>query len=295
MNYQWPSPGKLNLFLYVTGRRADGYHYLQTLFQLIEYGDTIKILVTNNGRIRLFTIMNDLVCCDNLIIRAAKLLQHYCWPNKKPVFGADIFLDKVLPIGSGLGGASSNAATVLMVLNQQWRCYLNKHVLMHLGLMLGADVPVFLYGRSAFAEGIGNILTPVFVPKKWYLILIPPIQISTSWGFQMYELENHCYSPSRSMRELLSVSFHNDFEEIIKKISPEIKMFFACLSQFALARLTGTGSCIFSEFKTEHLAYQVQSYLPSWINSIITRGINLSPLHQKLLKYTTYSSIIFYA
>ncbi|URJ28938.1 4-(cytidine 5'-diphospho)-2-C-methyl-D-erythritol kinase [Blochmannia endosymbiont of Camponotus sp. C-046] len=286
MNYQWSSPGKLNLFLYVTGRRIDGYHYLQTLFQFIEYGDTIKIIVTNDGRIRLFGIMDNVIFRDNLIIRAAKLLQNYCWPDKKPVFGADIFIDKVLPVGSGLGGASSNAATVLLVLNQQWHCYLNKNDLMHLGLILGADVPVFLCGYSAFAEGIGNILTPIFVPRKWYLIIVPSVRISTSWGFQMYELEHHRYSPYRSMRELLSISFHNDFEEIIKKIFPEIKTCFKYLSQFASAQLTGTGSCIFSEFRTEYLAYQVQSYLPSWINSIVTRGINLSPLHKELLKHT---------
>ncbi|WP_159715486.1 4-(cytidine 5'-diphospho)-2-C-methyl-D-erythritol kinase [Blochmannia endosymbiont of Camponotus nipponensis] len=283
--YQWPSPGKINLFLYIIGRRLDGYHYLQTLFQFIDYGDTIKISVTNSGKIRLFTAMKSLIYCNNLIIQAAKLLQHYCWPNKKPVFGADIFIDKVLPIGSGLGGASSNAATTLLILNQKWRCYLNKNVLMDLGLMLGADVPVFIYGHSTFAEGIGDILTPVSLPEKWYLIIVPPISISTSWVFQMYKLRNYCYSPYRSMRELLSMSFRNDFEKIIKEIFPEINIYFTCLSQFTLARLTGTGSCIFSEFNTEYLAYQVQSYLPLWIKSIVTRGINLSPLHQKLLNY----------
>ncbi|WHL24779.1 MAG: 4-(cytidine 5'-diphospho)-2-C-methyl-D-erythritol kinase [Candidatus Blochmannia vicinus] len=287
MNYKWPSPGKLNLFLYITGYRVNDYHYLQTLFQFIDYGDSIEVLVTDSGRVRLFTEMDDLVHCDNLIVRAAKLLQDYCWPDKKSLFGADIFLNKVLPIGSGLGGASSNAATVLMILNQQWRCYLNKNILMRLGLMLGSDVPFFIYGYSAFAEGIGDVLTPVFIPEKWYLLVIPPINISTSWVFQMYKLKNRFYSPYRSMQELLSVSFSNDFEEIVKEVFPEIKIYFKHLSQYASARITGTGSCIFSEFNTEYLAYQVQSYLPSWIKSIVTRGINLSPLHQKLLNSNT--------
>ncbi|WP_331828224.1 4-(cytidine 5'-diphospho)-2-C-methyl-D-erythritol kinase [Candidatus Blochmannia sp. SNP] len=288
MNYQWPSPGKLNLFLYITGYCASDYHCLQTLFQFIDYGDSIEVLVTDSGRIRLFTEMNGLIMHrDNLIVRAAKLLQHYCWPDKKSSLGADIFLNKVLPIGSGLGGASSNAATVLMILNQKWRCYLNKNILMRLGLMLGSDVPVFIYGYSSFAEGIGDVLTPVFIPEKWYLLVIPPISISTAAIFQMYKLKSRFYSPYRSMRELLSLSFSNDFEEIVKEIFPEIKIYFKHLSQYAFTRITGTGSCIFSEFNTENLAYQVQSYLPSWMKSIVTRGINLSPLHQKLLKYNT--------
>ncbi|URJ28407.1 4-(cytidine 5'-diphospho)-2-C-methyl-D-erythritol kinase [Candidatus Blochmannia vicinus (nom. nud.)] len=287
MNYQWPSPGKLNLFLHITGYRANDYHYLQTLFQFIDYGDSIEVLVTDTGKVRLFTQMDGLMYRNNLVVRAAKLLQYYCWPNKKSALGADIFLNKVLPIGSGLGGASSNAATVLMILNQQWRCYLNKNILMRLGLMLGSDVPVFIYGYSAFAEGVGNVLTPVFIPEKWYLLVIPPISINTSWVFQVYKLKNRFYSPYRSMRDLLSASFSNDLEEIVKEIAPEIKVYFNYLSQYASTRLTGTGSCIFSEFNTEYLAYQVQSYLPSWIKSIVTRGINLSPLHQKLLKYNT--------
>lgn len=282
MIYRWPSPGKLNLFLYIIGRRADDYHVIQTLFQFIDYGDSIEIFITNTGKIRLFTTKEIIQCDDNLIVRAAKLLQHYCWATKKK-FGADIFLYKKLPIGSGLGGASSNAATVLMVLNYQWRCYLNKNILMRLGLMLGADVPIFIYGFSSFAEGIGATLTPIFIPEKWYLIIVPPINMNTAFVFRMYKL--YCrYSLNRPIKELLTISFHNDFEVIVKRIFPEINVYFAYLSQYMPARLTGTGSCIFSEFKNEHLAYQVQSYLPSWMNSIVTKGMNISLLHHKLLK-----------
>lgn len=284
MTYQWPSPGKLNLFLYVTGNRhTDNYHFLQTLFQFIDYGDTIEILTTNTGKIRLFNKEEKIKKCDNnLIVRAAKLLQNYCWPNKK-VLGADIFIHKTLPMGSGLGGVSSNAATVLMVLNYQWRCYLNRKILMRLGLMLGADVPIFIYGMSSFAEGIGATFTPVFVPERWYLIIIPSININTSFIFKIYKLYCH-YSLNRSIQELLTISFNNDFELLVRKIFPEINIYFDCLSQYALARLTGTGSCIFSEFRNEYFAYQVKSYLPSWINSVIVKGINISPLHHKLSK-----------
>ncbi|URJ24857.1 4-(cytidine 5'-diphospho)-2-C-methyl-D-erythritol kinase [Candidatus Blochmannia ocreatus (nom. nud.)] len=282
----WPAPGKLNLFLYVTGRRDDNYHFLQTFFHFINYGDTIEIAVTNNGKIRLFTKTSSLLHSNNLVMKAARLLQKYCWSNiKNSLFlGADIILNKVLPIGAGLGGGSSDAATVLVVLNRKWRCCLSQKILMKLGEMLGADVPVFILGYSSIAEGIGNILTPVFfMPEKWYLILIPPVMVSTSWVFQMYKLRKYCYSPHRSVRELLSCSFYNDFENIVRSYFPVINIYFKYLSQYTTARLTGTGSCIFSEFDTKQLANLVQSYLPTWMSSIVTRGANISPLYQKLL------------
>lgn len=279
MIYRWPSPGKLNLFLYVIGRRIDNYHILQTLFQFIDYGDYIEIFVTNTGKIRFFTTMNKTEFNDNLIIKAAKLLQNYCWPEKK-IFGADIFLHKILPIGSGLGGGSSNAATVLMVLNYQWKCYLNKKILMYLGSLLGADVPIFIHGTSSFATGIGTVLIPVSIPEKWYLIVIPPININTAFMFKMYTFYGR-YSSSCSLKTLLIQSFSNDFELIVRKIFPQINIYFLYLSQYISVRLTGTGSCIFSEFKNEQLAYRVQSYLPIWINSIVVKGVNISPLHRK--------------
>lgn len=286
MTYQWPSPGKLNLFLYVTGyRQADNYHFLQTLFQFIEYGDSIEIFVTNTGQIRLFINTQDMMhhINDNLILRAAKLLQNYCWPNQK-IFGADIFLHKILPIGSGLGGASSNAATVLVALNYQWRCFLNKKTLMHLGLMLGADVPIFIHGISSFAEGIGATFTSLILPEKWYLIVMPTININTAFVFNVYDL--YCrYSLYRSMQVLLMTPFHNDCEYIVRKIFPDMNTYFMCLSQFTLAKLTGTGSCIFSAFNHECLAYHVQSLLPSWMKSIVTKGVNISPLYKKLLNH----------
>lgn len=281
MIHQWPSPGKLNLFLYITGRRTDGYHFLQTLFQFIDYGDNIEIFTTNTGKIRLFINAKIIKCKNNLIVQAAKLLKNYCWPNKK-MYGADILIHKILPVGSGLGSISSNAATVLMVLNYQWKCYLNIKTLMDLGLILGADVPIFIYGISSFSEGIGATLTPIFIPEKWYLIIIPPINISTAFIFKLYRLNCH-FSLNHPMKKLLKMSFYNDFEPVVKKIFPEINIYFAFLSQYAVPRLTGTGSCIFSEFKKEHLAYKIQSYLPSWINSVVVKGTNISLLHRKLL------------
>lgn len=283
MTTQWPSPGKLNLFLYITGRRLNGYHYLQTLFQLIDYGDTIEFLITGNGKIRLFNTMNNIILHDNLIIRAATLLHNYCFGSQKKILGVDIILNKVLPIGSGLGGGSSNAATTLVILNQKWKCYLTKKVLMNLGLMLGADVPLFIYGFSAFGESFGQKLTSISIPKRWYLIIMPPISIKTVYIFNKYKLFGY-YSLYRPTRILLTTVFKNDFDPIVRQLFPEIKIYFKYLSQYALARLTGTGSCIFAEFYSEQLALKIQGFLPSWIKSIVVKGVQTSPLYKILSK-----------
>ncbi|ADV33743.1 4-diphosphocytidyl-2-C-methyl-D-erythritol kinase [Candidatus Blochmanniella vafra str. BVAF] len=283
--HQWVvSPGKLNLFLYVTGRRSDGYHYLQTLFRLLDYGDNMKFFVTKNGCIRLFNTNNNIISNNNLVIQAAKLLRKFCFRScqKKP--GVDIILHKKLPIGSGLGGGSSNAATTLMILNQEWRCFLEKKVLMRLGLMLGADIPVFINGYSAFSEGIGEKLVSIFLPERWYLIIIPPIYINTTWVFDVYRSAFNYYSPYRSVEKLLNTPFSNDLEPIVKNMFPEIKKYFFYLSNYASARLTGTGACIFFEFYNRYLACQSQKYLPNWIKSIVVRGIYISPVHQILSK-----------
>lgn len=283
--YQWPSPGKLNLFLYITGRYANGYHHLQTLFQLIDYGDTIEFFITFNNKIRLINTIEEIENHNNLIIKAAQLLHNYCKLYKKKL-GVDIFLHKFLPIGSGLGGGSSNAATTLIVLNKKWKCYLKKSVLMHLGLMLGADVPVFIHGFSSFGTGIGNKLVPINLPKKWYLIIMPSIKISTRKIFNIFYLF-HKYSPKYSMHQLLQIPFYNALEPIVKKMFPEIIIYFDYLSQYTTVRLTGTGACMFAEFRTEHLAYKVQGYLPSWIKSVVVPGVFISPLHQAVLQRTT--------
>ena len=177
MRTQWPSPAKLNLFLYITGQRADGYHTLQTLFQFLDYGDTISIELRDDGDIRLLTPVEGVEHEDNLIVRAARLLMKTAADSGRlPTgSGANISIDKRLPMGGGLGGGSSNAATVLVALNHLWQCGLSMDELAEMGLTLGADVPVFVRGHAAFAEGVGEILTPVDPPEKWYLVAHPGV------------------------------------------------------------------------------------------------------------------------
>lgn len=181
MMTHWPSPAKLNLFLYITGQRTDGYHSLQTLFQFLDYGDTIDIALRGDGEIRLLTPVEGVAHEDNLIVRAARLLMKVASEsNRLPKgSGADISIDKRLPMGGGLGGGSSNAATVLVALNHLWQCGLSIDELAALGLTLGADVPVFVRGHAAFAEGVGEILTPVEPEEKWYLVAHPGVSIPT--------------------------------------------------------------------------------------------------------------------
>lgn len=181
MMTHWPSPAKLNLFLYITGQRADGYHTLQTLFQFLDYGDTIDIAPRSDGEIHLLTPVEGVAHEDNLIVRAARLLMKTASESNLLAkgSGADISIDKRLPMGGGLGGGSSNAATVLVALNHLWQCGLSVDELAALGLTLGADVPVFVRGHAAFAEGVGEILTPVEPEEKWYLVAHPGVSIPT--------------------------------------------------------------------------------------------------------------------
>ncbi|QOI11097.1 4-(cytidine 5'-diphospho)-2-C-methyl-D-erythritol kinase [Blochmannia endosymbiont of Colobopsis nipponica] len=278
---KWPSPAKLNLFLYIIGRRLDGYHMLQTLFQFINYGDDISISITNNGKINLFSSMVKIKNKYNLIMRAARLLQLYCWQkNKKNVLGANIYLNKVLPIGGGLGGGSSNAATTLIALNKQWRTRLSLKTLAKLGLRLGSDIPAFIYGHTSIVEGIGEILTPMNYAKKWYLVLILPISISTHLIFNHKELtRNSIHSP---IVNLLNKPFHNDCESLVRKKFPIIDQYIAWLSKYAPTRLTGTGSCIFAEFNDKNSAIEIQKIVSSETRNFIAQGINVSPLHRML-------------
>lgn len=281
MTRQWPSPAKLNLFLYITGRRADGYHLLQTLFQFLDYGDTLTITTTADGRILL---LNPIACVaeqDNLIVRAARLLQRHCWAVGDPAApGADIQLKKVLPMGGGLGGGSSDAATVLVALNAQWRCGLDVATLAQLGLSLGADVPVFVRGEAAFAEGIGERLTPATPAEKWYLVTVPPVSIATPRIFGDPELKRD--APKRSLSQLMTAPFHNDCEPIARKHFSAVEQYLSWLLEYAPARLTGTGACIFAEFDTEAAARQVLSQAPAWMRGFVARGVNVSPLHRAL-------------
>lgn len=278
MSTRWPSPAKLNLFLYITGQRADGYHTLQTLFQFLDYGDTITIDVRHDGDLRLLTPVNGVPNEENLIVRAARMLMRAAAESGRlpEGAGADISIDKRLPMGGGLGGGSSNAATVLVALNHLWRCGLSVDELATMGLTLGADVPVFVRGHAAFAEGVGEVLTPVTVPEKWYLVAHPGVSIPTPVIFNDPELPRN--SPHRSIETLLKCEFSNDCEVIARKRFRKVDAALSWLLEYAPSRLTGTGACVFAEFDTESAARQVLEQAPEWLQGFIARGVNISPL-----------------
>ncbi|HEH4463839.1 TPA: 4-(cytidine 5'-diphospho)-2-C-methyl-D-erythritol kinase [Citrobacter braakii] len=283
MMTHWPSPAKLNLFLYITGQRADGYHTLQTLFQFLDYGDTLGIALRGDGEIRLLTPVEGVAHEDNLIVRAARLLIKAASESDRlpKGSGADISIEKRLPMGGGLGGGSSNAATVLVVLNHLWQCGLSVDELAGLGLTLGADVPVFVRGHAAFAEGVGEILTPVEPEEKWYLVAHPGVSIPTPVIFKDPDLPRN--TPKRSIKTLLKCEFSNDCEVIARKRFREVDAALSWLLEYAPSRLTGTGACVFAEFDTESRARQVLEQAPEWLKGFVAKGVNLSPLHRALL------------
>jgi 4-diphosphocytidyl-2-C-methyl-D-erythritol kinase len=276
MILQWPSPAKLNLFLYITGQRADGYHELQTLFQFLDYSDTLTITPTHRGEIQLLTPMAGVQHDDNLIVKAARLLKEQTGSSD----GADITIDKILPMGGGLGGGSSNAATVLVALNKLWGCGLSRRQLAEIGLRLGADVPVFIYGHAAFAEGIGEQLCPAEPEEKWYLVANPGIAIPTPAIFGDPELKRD--SKKRDLNELLNQPFSNNCEYIARKRFSEVEQLISWLLQYAPSRLTGTGACVFAEFDTEFAAREVLNKAPDWLRGFVARGVNTSPLYRML-------------
>lgn len=274
MTQFWPSPAKLNLFLYITGQRANGYHDLQTLFQFIDYGDRLAFTRRDDDIIRLSPSIAGVPDEQNLIVRAARLLQSHAGTQ----FGVDITLDKRLPMGGGLGGGSSNAATTLVALNVLWNCGLSDTQLAEMGLTLGADVPVFVMGHAAFAEGIGEVLLPVSPEEKWYLVAHPGVNIPTPAIFGDPELIRN--TEKRSIDALLHSTYSNDCEPIARKRFYEVEQLVSWLLEYAPSRLTGTGACVFAEFDTEESAQEVLSKAPAWINGFVARGVNVSPLHK---------------
>ncbi|PIJ49962.1 4-(cytidine 5'-diphospho)-2-C-methyl-D-erythritol kinase [Erwinia sp. OLTSP20] len=279
---RWPAPAKLNLFLYITGRRADGYHTLQTLFQFLDYGDTLHIEVNNRDQIRLLTEVTGVAPENNLIIRAARLLKQRALDDGRlqPQQGAVFRLEKRLPMGGGLGGGSSNAATTLVALNQLWQLNYAPDVLAALGLTLGADVPVFVRGHAAFAEGIGEALQPVSPAEKWYLVMHPGVSISTPEVFNDAALTRN--TPARDLSVLLQQKFRNDCEAAVRKRFREVDRLLVWLLNYAPSRLTGTGACVFAEFDTEAAARQVLEKAPKDVQGFVAKGVNLSPLFRTL-------------
>ncbi|TXH72110.1 MAG: 4-(cytidine 5'-diphospho)-2-C-methyl-D-erythritol kinase [Thiothrix sp.] len=269
-----PAPAKLNLFLHITGRRADGYHLLQTLFQFLDYGDEISLQLRTDGQITR-SVGSPLVPeNDDLVVKAAHLLQQTIACK----LGVDIKVNKKLPMGGGLGGGSSDAATVLVGLNKLWGCPLSIDALAALGLGLGADVPVFVRGQAAWAEGIGEVLEPVTIPEKWYFVLHPNVHISTAEIFATDSLTRNC-KPIR-MAAFLAGQTTNVFEPLIRRNYPEVAKAFEWLGN--KAKLTGSGACLFAEFDDEKSAQTIAKNLPSQWSGFVAKGRCKSPLHEKL-------------
>ena len=280
-----PAPAKINLFLHVIGRREDGYHQLQTLFQFLDYGDELSFEINpDSSAILLSSNIPGLDNEDNLIVRAAKLLQKVSGVET----GAHIILNKKLPMGGGVGGGSSDAASTLLGLNALCNTGLSMDQLAGLGLQLGADVPVFVRGRSAFAEGIGEILQPVDPQEFWYLVLKPEVHVDTTLMYQHKDLTRD--SPAIKVCADFDRSGRNDFEPLVRRLYPEVDNYLTLLDNFdglssGKAMMSGSGACVFAPFENQEQARSVQSELLSLVpslNSFVARGINISPLHKAL-------------
>jgi len=268
----WPAPAKLNLFLHVVGRRADGYHELQTLFQLLDLTDTLTIRVRPDGIIERNAGARDIDPEADLAVRAARMLQAASGSR----LGASLGVHKRIPVGAGLGGGSSDAATVLLALNQLWGLDLAPAELARLGLTLGADVPVFIQGFSAWGEGVGERLTPVELPERWYLLIHPGVGVSTREVFQSPELTRN--SPLITIRAFFDSGGRNDCEPVVRARVPAVAEALDWLAQFAPARLTGTGSCVFAAFESAALAERLAARVPTRWTSWVARGLNASPV-----------------
>ncbi|GAC1662059.1 MAG: 4-(cytidine 5'-diphospho)-2-C-methyl-D-erythritol kinase [Steroidobacteraceae bacterium] len=275
---RWPAPAKLNLFLHVTGRRADGYHELQTLFQLIDLCDSIAITVREDGKIERPEGPAGVTAQADLAVRAAHALKQ----ATGSAHGATLKVRKRIPPGGGLGGGSSDAATVLVALNELWGTGLTLPELAGLGLPLGADVPVFVQGSSAFGEGVGERLTPVTLPPRWYTIIHPGVGVSTREVFQSAELTRN--SPVITIRALLGPDGRNDCERAVRALAPEVAEALDWLARLAPAHLTGTGSCVFAAYENVAAATRLAAQVPDRWMSFVARGLNTSPVHELLSK-----------
>ena len=272
----WPAPAKLNLFLHVTGRRPDGYHELQTLFQLIDLCDTVAVAVRDDGAIERPEGPTDVPPESDLVVRAARSLQAATGTR----LGATLRVRKRIPLGGGLGGGSSDAATTLLALNRLWGCGLGLEELARLGLPLGADVPVFIRGFSAWAEGVGERLAPLELPEGWYVVIHPGVGVSTRDVFQSPELTRN--SPLITIRAFFEAGGRNDCEPVVRARCPEVAAALDWLSRYAPARLTGTGSCIFASCATAIEAERIAARVPDEWTSFVARGLNISPAHRSL-------------
>ncbi len=272
MSGVFPAPAKLNLFLHVVGRRPDGYHLLQTAFRFIDYGDELSIAVRADGDIRRTTPLQGVPAELDLTVRAARALQRETGCSQ----GADIGIVKRLPMGGGLGGGSSDAATTLIALNRLWRTRLSRDRLQQLALGLGADVPVFVFGRNAFAEGVGERLQALLLPPAWYLVLVPELAVSTAEIFSAAEL-------TRNTNAITIAAFsvgrgHNDLEEVVCRRYPQVARHLEWLHRYGDARMTGSGACVFCAFGSEEQARRALQELPADMRGFVARGLERHPL-----------------
>ena len=271
----WPAPAKINLFLHVTGRRADGYHLLQTVFRFIDINDRLRFSPRTDDRIVLATGLPGTPAEQNLVVRAAVALRAATGIRK----GVTIAIDKRLPMGGGLGGGSSDAATTLLALNQLWEAGLSLHALQTIGLGLGADVPIFIYGHNAFAEGIGEQFTPIAIPSAWYLVLVPHLAVPTAAIFSDPALRRD--TPTIRPADWRPGFGGNDLEAVACRLYPEVERHLQWLGKCSNARMTGSGACCFAEFDDEISARAVLSQLPAGMKGFVARGLDQHPLVQK--------------
>jgi 4-diphosphocytidyl-2-C-methyl-D-erythritol kinase len=270
----YPAPAKLNLFLHVVGRRPDGYHLLQTVFRFLDYGDTLRILPRRDPVLRLLDPLPGVAAEDDLCYRAARLLQHETGCR----LGADIGLAKRLPMGGGLGGGSSDAATVLLALNRLWGLDLPRPALQALALQLGADVPVFVFGRSAFAEGVGERLQPVSLAPASYVVLAPPVHVATPRIFAHPGLTRD--TPETKIAALSEGCGHNDLQPVVSELYPVVGEYLAWLRQFGDARMTGSGACVFAAFPGRGAAEAVFAQRPAEMKGFVADGLDRHPLYR---------------
>ncbi len=276
---RFPAPAKLNLFLHVVGRRPDGYHELQTLFRFLKYDDELEITARVDGHIVLTEPLPGVAQEQDLCWRAARLLQMHTGC----ALGADIRLIKRLPMGGGLGGGSSDAATVLLVLNRIWALDLSREALQSLGLQLGADVPIFVYGQTAFAEGVGDVLQPLALPPAVYVVLIPPVAVSTRAVFSHPDLTRD--TPRLTIAPLMEGAWqddrtHNDLEPLVARLYPEVAAALVWLSQYGAARMTGSGACCFVACDSREEAERIFALRPSGMHGFVAEGLDQHPLFE---------------
>ncbi|MBK5007990.1 4-(cytidine 5'-diphospho)-2-C-methyl-D-erythritol kinase [Pseudomonas sp. S60] len=279
-----PAPAKLNLWLHIIGRRDDGYHELETVFQFLEHGDELSFALRDDGIIRLHTDITSVPHDSNLIVRAARQLQ----AQSGTALGADIWLNKVLPMGGGIGGGSSDAATTLLGLDHLWQLGWSEDRLAALGLSLGADVPVFVRGHAAFAQGVGEQLTPVDPEQPWYVVLVPQVSVSTAEIFSHPQLTRD--SLPLKMRPVPEGNSRNDCQPVVEQNYPEVRNALNSLGKFTEARLTGTGSCVFGAFPSKAEADKVLALLSATQTGFVAKGSNISMLHRKLQSLVKKSS-----